>query len=546
MKATFTYSLALSAALTFIASKTLAADCGKAGIGITAIPTLGGSVNAMNAGGQVTGDLRLSTGASHAFLFSGGNMQDLGTLGGFISSGIGINGAGQVVGVAATEPVYDPETGRNTEYNRAFLYTGSAMLDLGTLGGTESYAVGINDRGQIAGNSETVERRTQAFIYENASMRGLGHLGGGDSIAAGLNQAGTVVGRSSTGTNWLGFVWRDGPMTDVGTLGSDSSALAINDNDVVVGDFTTTDRPPQSHAFVYENGTMIDLGTLGGTRSSARAINNLGQVVGQAATATEEYRAFLWQNGKMTDLNTLLPSGSPWVLTSASAINDSGMVAGVGKYNGEVQGYLLTLGAVNQTPVAVATVEKAGSGAIVTLDGSRSTDPDGDAVTYEWIFQGSVIGTAPTLTRAFPAGVSTVILRVTDPCGAVGETSVQVEISDTDTEAPTISKLRADPSVLNPPNHKLVPVRVTATTRDNTDPNPVTRIYQVTSNQTLAKDDVQITGHMALLLAATRSPSGGARTYTIQVESLDASGNRSTASVTVVVPHGNGNAANVK
>ena len=67
---------------------------------------------------------------------------DLGTLGGTDSYAYGINASGQVVGYCHT-------TGNAADH--AFLYSGSTMTDLGTLGGTDSYANGINDSGQVVG-----------------------------------------------------------------------------------------------------------------------------------------------------------------------------------------------------------------------------------------------------------------------------------------------------------------------------------------------------------------------------------------------------------
>ena len=73
-------------------------------------------------------------------------MTDLGTLGGTNSNAYGINDSGQVVGMP-TPPA--------TPLQHAFLYSGSTMTDLGTLGGTISSATGINASGQVVGNATT-------------------------------------------------------------------------------------------------------------------------------------------------------------------------------------------------------------------------------------------------------------------------------------------------------------------------------------------------------------------------------------------------------
>ena len=84
----------------------------------------------------------------------------------------------------------------------------------------------------------------------------------------------------------------------------------------------------------WVNGVISDLGALDATsRSFARGVNELGQVVGLSDTATNpQYNAghaFLWENGVMIDLNkavTNLPADVD--LQSADAINDAGWIVG--------------------------------------------------------------------------------------------------------------------------------------------------------------------------------------------------------------------------
>ena len=70
---------------------------------------------------------------------------DLGSLGGAHSFGYAINAGGQVTGYA--------DTSGNAVH--AFLYTGGVMTDLGTLGGDgASFGLGINTSGQVTGYSD--------------------------------------------------------------------------------------------------------------------------------------------------------------------------------------------------------------------------------------------------------------------------------------------------------------------------------------------------------------------------------------------------------
>ena len=105
----------------------------------------------INAKGQMAGNIFVpdsgGTYRSHAALYSGGVITDLGVLpGGTTSEATGINASGQIVGDG------DISSG----VTHAFLYSGGVMTDLGTLPrGAYSYATAINDAGQITGWSTT-------------------------------------------------------------------------------------------------------------------------------------------------------------------------------------------------------------------------------------------------------------------------------------------------------------------------------------------------------------------------------------------------------
>jgi probable HAF family extracellular repeat protein len=114
-------------------------------------------------------------------------------------------------------------------------------------------------------------------------------------------------------------------MVDLGTLpgGTFSEPSSVNNRGQVVGEANTASG--DIHAFLFENGAMVDLGTLpGGNFSRAMGINIRGQVVGESTTASGDMHAFLFENGAMVDLGTL-PGGS---FSRAAGINDRGQVVG--------------------------------------------------------------------------------------------------------------------------------------------------------------------------------------------------------------------------
>jgi probable HAF family extracellular repeat protein len=92
-------------------------------------------------------------------------------------------------------------------------------------------------------------------------------------------------------------------VTDLGTLGGPyTEGFGLNNTGQVTGHSSTSDGA--QHAFLYSNGQMTDLGTLGDSNSYSFgvSINNAGQVTGYADTPTGPWHAFLYSNGQMRDL----------------------------------------------------------------------------------------------------------------------------------------------------------------------------------------------------------------------------------------------------
>jgi probable HAF family extracellular repeat protein len=155
----------------------------------------------------------------------------------------------------------------------------------------------------------------------------------------GLNNRGEVVGvMALPGENVThAFLWDRGTLSDLnsarGALGGNfSEAKGLNDAGEVIGD---ADLPGDQshHAVVWRDGAMVDLGTLHGDPcSTSESINSRGQIVGASQSGCDQFtEAFLWENvGPIVDLNTLVPAGSPLLLTGAFWINDRGEITGRG------------------------------------------------------------------------------------------------------------------------------------------------------------------------------------------------------------------------
>ena len=327
---------------------------------------------AINDGGLIVGlsengsfDPLTGFPAYHAAIWRHGKLSDLGTFGGSDSQAIDVNNLGQVVGVAGNA-VPDEYAGGlgpcitwfgcNTvaTQQRAFLWEGGKLQDLGTLGGDDAIAYLVNQEGQVVGvsftnttaNLTTGLPTQDPFFWEHGKMTDLGSLGGTFGAAYWLNNRGQVVGYSNLNGDQSnhGFFWEHGVLTDLGTLGgADSAAGAVNDAGDVVGAAQRSDG--MFHAFLWHQGrgSMKDLGIVPGyANSSAYANNAVGQAVGQAWNTNAPSIAPLWENGlPPVDLNQLLdPSSNSMNLNLELAyyIGDSGVIVAFGRLpNGDIR-----------------------------------------------------------------------------------------------------------------------------------------------------------------------------------------------------------------
>jgi probable HAF family extracellular repeat protein len=238
-----------------------------------------------------------ATTETHAFLWQNGIMQDLHTLGGPDSNAFAINQRGEIAGWSFTSFVANPSTGVPT-VDPFFWSPEDGMIDLGGLGGTYGSVAWINNRGQIAGASNLPGDTTEhPFIWSKSDgMRDLGTLGGTFGHPDWINDAAEVVGFATIAGDQVGhgFLWRKGVMTDLGTVGTD-----------------------------------LD--------SEGSSINSRGQIAGTSFSfGVGDLHGFLWEDGgPLVDLNTLVLPGSSMIVTAALLINDRGDIGCLGMDPGD-------------------------------------------------------------------------------------------------------------------------------------------------------------------------------------------------------------------
>jgi len=362
----------------------------------------------------------------HAVQWRGGSLTGLGTLPGaedLSSAPSWISANGLIAGLSENGEI-DPTLPGFPELH-AVLWKHGKITDLGTLeGGNESIASAVNSSGQVVGfainavpdDSSIVgfPTQTRAFRWQKGTMEDLGTLPGGtDAVALVINEAGQIVGESYTGDSvpppsptcgdfpltLHGFFWANGKMVDLGTLGgSCTSAYALNNRGQVVGQ-SALSGDGTSHPYIWEQNKMTDLGTLGGTYGYAGWLNDSGAVVGSATPEGDQaLLAFLWKNGAISNLGALPGNGC----SAADAINSRGQIVGGSGF------YIADFFADCNDPVEHAVLWEDGK----ILDLNNFVPPGSDLTLNEAVFindAGEISGFA-----ALPTGEQHAFLLV--PC----------------------------------------------------------------------------------------------------------------------------------
>lgn len=219
---------------------------------------------------------------------------DLGTLGGTQSFALDVNNNRQVTG----NSLVTSDPGSTGSLLRAYQWTSGTMTNLGSMApippstSTNRFARGfaINDAGVVVG--EFTNDSSRAFVHDGVAMTGLTRLAGGNDngVANDINNAGVIVGVSSNGTVIRATRWVNGVPSDLGTIAGTTTATgraaAINQNGAVAGQSTNAAATPRTQATFWDGSTITNLTSLGdGTQfSQGFGLNDNNVVVGSSST----------------------------------------------------------------------------------------------------------------------------------------------------------------------------------------------------------------------------------------------------------------------
>lgn len=275
--------------------------------------------------------------AYHAFRWNPANAEltDLGVIDpDALSSAAAINAAGDVVGSSFSLGALTPHAVR-------WPASGPSVV----LGAFTPHD--ISDGGVVVGAMPVTGSIgvTHAVRWSAGAITDLGTLGGESSAAMAIAESGWIVGESLLADNQTSraFLWHSGVMTNLGTLGGQKSqATAIAPGGWIVGVAELANGRPHAVRWQVDGQAQVvatvDLGTLdNGKTSAAFGVNSAGTVVG-----VSKDRAFRWSNGSMVDLNSRIDSSSQWDLKRAVAIDDAGRIIGYGFHTGLGRAFVLT------------------------------------------------------------------------------------------------------------------------------------------------------------------------------------------------------------
>jgi probable HAF family extracellular repeat protein len=286
----------------------------------------------INSAGVVVGNYPFSATSTHAFLNRGKGLVDLGTLGGTDSEAAAINDKGQVL-VRWTTSAGEP---------RGFIYCCGKARDIGVIPGRLTFYRDINNAGFITAIGrlpDSTEGEHSFLRSPDGTFKDIGSLPSENpvTLANALNNRKQITGGSGPfllpDLPLRAFIWTKGVMRDLGDFGTEPNVgQAINDHGQITGSAGLLEGFHNNKAFLYSNGRLIDIDGRPATEqrfSEGTGINNHGHIVGNS----NHLSGFIYRGKRMQSLNALIDPKLRWDIRFPEAINDAGQIAATATRN---------------------------------------------------------------------------------------------------------------------------------------------------------------------------------------------------------------------
>ena len=272
----------------------------------------GAAAFGINGAGQITGSVSNFDAATqrdfnqaYRYSISTGMTTLIPTLGGTNADGEGINGAGQVVGRA------DLPSGAT----HAFLWNGSTVKDLGTIGGQNSVAFATYASGQAVGCAQTAAGRYHPFRYQGGAMTDLGLPAGmTQGCATSVNASGTVLGYAvNAGGGCATWLWHAGTRTVLPKL---------NGQCILPGDIPGGSSTPTNPGHIANTGQVV--GGITDAAGNLQPVVYQGGAVARITAAQTPFDPPSTNPGVTPGWSGVATSNNLHGLTTALGPNDNG------------------------------------------------------------------------------------------------------------------------------------------------------------------------------------------------------------------------------
>jgi uncharacterized membrane protein len=256
---------------------------------------------------------------------------------------VAINAGGDAVGIAAGidehgKPYFYPAGGGDPVRLKSPFKTGLPMQ-----------VTGIDAGGLVFGHGTAAKSSKSRCVLWQDFVPTVLDTQAHQCWSAGLNDAGQLAGTVTVNEkkpHYNAFVWTNGTLQRVGTLTGYRSTEAYGINAAghlaVLAETHERHKNPPHRGVFWDGTTLRDLGTFDGSgNSTADAINDLDDIVGMAHDVDGADHPFVWHGAGLVALEPLVDGAGGWHIGEPSAIDDAGVIAGVGQFDGSSHGYML-------------------------------------------------------------------------------------------------------------------------------------------------------------------------------------------------------------
>jgi probable HAF family extracellular repeat protein len=191
--------------------------------------------------------------------------------------------------------------------------------------GSQTFARGINARGDIIGSYVDSDGVGHDFMLHNRVYTNIDYPGNADASARAINAQGDIVGVLNDADGGHGFLFRDGQLTKIDYPGASSTvAFGINNSGDITGRYSTAGG---TFGFILSNGVFHNVHVPAASTSGVYGAEDnglllVGDVVIKSDSSTHAFVK------RLNEVQLLDPPATIFPCSHARGVNESGEVVG--------------------------------------------------------------------------------------------------------------------------------------------------------------------------------------------------------------------------